>query len=81
MEPSALAEDLNEVSVLINVAHRILLAIQEDVEASPSLQGILETLNSAHDQLDVALETIGSALDQADAASDREPREQRPAIH
>ena len=81
MEPSVIAEDLNEVSVLVNVAHRILLTIRDDVEASPSLQGILETLNAAHDQLDVALETIGSAIDQADAESDREPREQRPAIH
>ena len=81
MEPSVIAEDLNEVSVLVNVAHRILLTIRDDVEASPSLQGILETLNAAHDQLDVALETIGSAIDQADAQSDREPREQRPAIH
>ena len=81
MEPSAIAEDLNEVSVLLNVAHRLLLTIRDDVGASPSLQGLLDTLNSAHDQLDVALETISSAMDQADAASDREPREQRPAIH
>lgn len=81
MEPSDIAEDLNEVSVLVNIAHRILLTIRDDVEASPSLQGILETLNAAHDQLDVALETISSAMDQADAAGDREPREQRPAIH
>ena len=81
MDPSAVAEDLNEVSVLVSVAHRILLAIRDDVEASPSLQGIMETLDAAHDQLDVALESIGSAIEQADAASDREPREQRPAVH
>ncbi len=81
MEPPAIAEDLNEVSVLVNVAHRILLSIRDEIEASPSLQGILDTLDSAHDQLDVAIETISSAIDQADAQSDREPREQRPAIH
>ena len=81
MEPSSVADDLNEVSVLVNVAHRLLLTIRDDVEASPSLQGILDNLNSAHDQLDLVLETIGSAIDQADAESDRQPREQRPAIH
>lgn len=81
MEPSAVADDLNEVSVLVNVAHRLLLTIRDDVEASPSLQGIVDNLNSAHDQLDLVLETIGSAIDQIDAGTDREPREQRPAIH
>ncbi len=81
MEPSAVADDLNEVSVLVNVAHRLLLAIRDDVEASPSLQGIVDTLNAAHDQLDLVLETVGSAIDQADAETDRQPREQRPAIH
>jgi hypothetical protein len=81
MEPSAVADDLNEVSVLVNVAHRLLLAIRDDVEASPSLQGIVDNLNAAHDQLDLVLETIGSAIDQADAEADRQPREQRPAIH
>ena len=81
MEPSAVADDLNEVSVLVNVAHRIILAIRDDVEASASLQGILDDLNSAHDQLDEVLERIGSAIDQADAEADRQPREQRPAIH
>ena len=81
MEPSAVADDLNEVSVLVNVAHRLLLTIRDDVEASASLQGILEGLNTAHDQLDLVLETIGSAIDQVDAEADREPREQRPAIH
>jgi hypothetical protein len=35
----------------------------------------------AHDQLDQVLETIGSAIDQADAEANRQPREQRPAIH
>jgi hypothetical protein len=81
MEPSAVADDLNEVSVLVNVAHRLILAIREDVEASASLQGIMDDLNSAHDQLDQVLETIGSAIDQADAEANRQPREQRPAIH
>ena len=81
MEPSAVADDLNEVSVLVNVAHRIILAIRDDVEASASLQGILDDLNSAHDQLDEVLARIGSAIDQADAEADRQPREQRPAIH
>jgi hypothetical protein len=81
MEPSAVADDLNEVSVLVNVAHRLILAIREDVEASASLQGILDDLNSAHDQLDQVLETIGSAIDRADAEANRQPREQRPAIH
>jgi hypothetical protein len=81
MEPSALAEDLNEVSVLVNVAHRLLLAVRDDVEASASLQAILDDLNAAHDQLDLALERIGAAIDQADAEADRQPREQRPTIH
>jgi hypothetical protein len=81
MELSAVADDLNEVSVLVNVAHRLLLTIRDDVEASASLQGILDHLNSAHDQLDLALESIGSAIDQADAEANGQPREQRPAIH
>jgi hypothetical protein len=81
MEPSAVADDLNEVSVLVNVAHRLLLAIRDEVEASASLQGIVDDLNVAHDQLDAVLERIGQAIDQADAAADQEPREQRPAIH
>ena len=81
MEASAVADDLNEVSVLVNVAHRLILAIRDDVEASASLQGIMDDLNSAHDQLDQVLETIGSAIDQADAEANRQPREQRPAIH
>ncbi len=81
MELSAVADDLNEVSVLVNVAHRLLLTIRDDVEASAFLQGILDDLNTAHDQLDLVLESIGSAIDQADAEADRQPREQRPAIH
>ena len=81
MEPSAVADDLNEVSVLVNLAHRLLLAIRDDVEASPSLQAILDDLNAAHDQLDLALESIGAAVDLADAEADRQPREQRPAVH
>lgn len=81
MELSAVADDLNEVSVLVNVAHRLLLTIRDDVEASASLQGILDDLNTAHDQLDLVLETISSAIDKVDAEADRGPREQRPAIH
>ncbi len=81
MELPAIADDLNEVSVLVNVAHRLLLTIRDDVEASSSFQGILDDLNAAHDQIDLALETISSAIDRADAETDREPREQRPAIH
>ena len=81
MEPSAVADDLNEISVLVNVAHRLLLTVRDDVEASASLQGILDNLNIAHDQLDSVLETIGTAIEMADAEADRQPREQRPAIH
>lgn len=81
MEPSAIGDDLNEVSVLVSVAHRLLLAIRDDVEASGSLTVILDDLEAAHDQLDLALERIGSALDQADADVNRQPREQRPQIH
>lgn len=81
MEPSGVADDLNEVSVLVNVAHRLLLTIRDDVEASPSLQMMLDELNAAHDELDLALESIGKAIDLADAEADRQPREQRPAIH
>jgi prefoldin subunit 5 len=81
MDPSAIADDLNEVSVLVNVAHRLLLTIRDDVEASSSLQGILEDLNAAHDDLDAALERLGSAIESADAEAQREPREPRPTIH
>ena len=80
MDPSSIADDLNEVSVLVNVAHRLLLSIRDDVETS-SLQGILDDLNAAHDDLDSALERIGTAIDQADAEANRQPREQRPTIH
>jgi hypothetical protein len=80
MEPSAVGDDLNEVSVLVNVAHRFLLGIRDDVDADPSLQAILDDLNAAHDQLDLALESIGKALEQVDQLSDR-PREQRTPIH
>ena len=80
METSGVADDLNEVSVLINVAHRLLLGVRDDVEASPALQAILDDLNLAHDQLDQALEFVGRALDRADEETGG-AREQRPAIH
>jgi hypothetical protein len=81
MEPSAVADDLNEISVLVNVAHRLLLTVREDIDASPTLQHIVDDLNIAHDQLDLLLDRIGQAIDLADAAADHGPREQRPAIH
>ena len=81
MDPSTIADDLNEVTVLLNVAHRLLLSIRDDVEASPVLQGIIDDLNGAHDDIDAALERLGSAIDVADAESDRAPREQRPNVH
>jgi hypothetical protein len=81
MDPSAAADDLNEVSVLVNVAHRLLLIIRDDVEGSPALQGIIDDLNAAHDQLDLALERLGAAIDRADAEAGGQPRDQRPAIH
>ena len=81
MELTAVADDLNEVSVLVNVAHRLLLAIRDDVEASSSHPEILDNLNTVHDQLDLVLETIGTTIDQADAEADRQPREQRATIH
>ena len=80
MDPSALGDDLNEVSVIINVAHRLLLGIRDDVEADPALQTILDDLNAAHDQLDLALESVGRAIDTIDAQADR-PRDQRPPVH
>src|SRR6187401_3135824 len=55
MEPAAVADDLNEVSVLVNLAHRLLLSIRDDVEASASLQAILDDLNAAHEELDAVL--------------------------
>ena len=81
MEPSAVGEDLNEVSVLLNVAHRLLLGLRDDVDTDPSLQSILDDLNTAHDQLDAVMESVGTALDHVDLLSDRPPGPQRPAIH
>jgi division protein CdvB (Snf7/Vps24/ESCRT-III family) len=80
MEPSALGDDLNEVSVLLNVAHRLLLGIRDDVDIDPSIQSIVDDLNAAHDQLDAVMESIGTALDRVDEQADRPPG-QRPAIH
>jgi hypothetical protein len=81
MEPSSIADDLNEVSVLVNVAHRLLLAVREDVEASPSLQTIVDDLDAAHGQLDQALDRIGQAIDRADADADGRAGEQPRVIH
>lgn len=80
MEPSAVGDDLNEVSVIVNVAHRLLLGIRDDLDADPAFQGILDDLNAAHDQLDLVLESIGRAIDSVDSQADR-PREERPPIH
>lgn len=80
MDPATVGDDLHEVSVLVNVAHRLILAIREDLEANTSLQALLDELNAAHDQLDLALEHLGTALDQVDQPSDR-PRDQRAPIH
>jgi hypothetical protein len=55
--------------------------VRDDVEASPVLQGILDDLNAAHDQLDLVLERIGAAIERADAEAEGQPREQRPPIH
>lgn len=81
MDPTVAADDLNEVSVLVNVAHRLLLSIREEVETSPALQGIIDDLDAAHDQLDAALERLGSAIDRADAEAGGQPREPRSPIH
>jgi hypothetical protein len=81
MEPSAVGDDLNEVSTLLNVAHRLLVGLRDDVEADPALQAILEDLNAAHDQVDLAMETLGRAQDGVDALADGPPREERPPIH
>ena len=81
MEPPEVGDDLNEVSVLVNIAHRLLLTVRDDVEASPSLQGILDDVNAAHDQLDLVLERLGAAIERADAEAGGQPREQRSAIH
>ena len=80
MEPSALGDDLNEVSVLLNVAHRLLLGIRDDVDTDPSMLSIVDDLNTAHDQRDAVMERIGAALDRVDEQTDRPPG-QRPAIH
>jgi hypothetical protein len=80
MESIEVGDDLNEVSVLVNVAHRLLLAIRDEVDAEPSLQSIISDLDQAHDELDRALESVGRALDQVDAATDQ-PRGQRPTLH
>ena len=80
MQPSELADDLNEVSVLLNVAHRFLVGIRDDVDADPSFQAIVDDLNSAHDRLDQVMESVGRALDQVDREADA-PREKRPPIH
>ena len=80
MEPSAVGDDLNEVSVLLNVVHRLLVGLRDDVDTDPSLQLILDDLNAAHDQLDLSLESVGRALELVDQLTDR-PSEQRPALH
>lgn len=80
MDASAVADDLHELSVLINVAHRLLLGLRDDVETDPTLTAILDELNAAHDQLDLALDSVGRALDSVEQDTDR-PREQRPAVH
>lgn len=80
MELTAVADDLNEISVLVNVAHRFLLGIKDDVDTDPAFQAIVEDLDAAHDQLDAVLESIGKAMDLLDQQTDR-PREQRPTIH
>jgi hypothetical protein len=80
MEPSAVGDDLNEVSVIVNVAHRLLLGIRDDADTDPAFQAILDDLNAAHDQLDLVLESLGRAIDLVDAQADR-PREQRPSVH
>jgi hypothetical protein len=81
MEPSSIADDLNEVSVLVNVAHRLLLSVRDDVETSPSLQAIIEDLDVAHEQLDLALERIGQAVERADAEADGGGGNQPRVIH
>ena len=80
MDPSAVGDDLNELSVLVNVAHRLLLAIRDDVDTDPSLQSIVDQLDAAHDDLDRALESLGQALDRVDEVIER-PRGQRPPLH
>ena len=81
MDPAVVGDELNEISVLVNVAHRLLVAIRDDLDADPALQVIVDDLNAAHDQLDLALETLGRAIDAADRVSGTGPRDDRPAIH
>jgi len=57
------------------------VALRDDVETSPSLQGIIDDIDAAHDQLDAALDRLAAAIDRADAEAGAQPREQRPAIH
>jgi len=80
MDPSAVADDLNELSVLVNVAHRLLLSLRDDVDTDPLLQSIVDDLDAAHEDLDRALETIGTALDRVDQVIER-PRVPRPPLH
>lgn len=80
MEPSAVGDDLNEISVVVNVAHRLLLGIRDEIAADPGFQSILDDLDAAHERLDEALDSIGRAVERVDEQADR-PREQRPAIH
>ena len=80
MDPTEAGDELNEVSTLVNVAHRLLLGIRDDMDADPSFQSVIDDLNGAHDDLDRALESLGRALDQVDAMTDQ-PRGQRPTLH
>jgi hypothetical protein len=80
MESSAVADDLNEISVILNVAHRLLLGLRDDVDTDPAFAPIFDDLDAAHEQLDVVIDSVGRALDRVDQENDR-PREQRPAIH
>lgn len=80
MDPTEAGDELNEVSTLVNVAHRLLLGIRDDLDADPSFQMVVDDLNAAHDDLDRALESLGRALDQLDAMSPQ-PRGQRPTLH
>ena len=80
MEASAVADDLHELSVLVNIAHRLLLGLRDDADADPAFAAIVDDLNLAHEQLDLALDSIGRTLDLVDQDTDR-PREQRPAVH
>ena len=80
MDSSAVAEDLHEVSVLLSVAHRMLLGVRDDIDTEPNLAAVVDELNTAHEQLDLVMDGVGRALDTIDNETDG-PREQRPAIH